>query len=81
MISILQKFCFTVLPLVRTWLIRTVLPLEQDLAYLKLTAFFGDFFASKIMFYSPTVGTDLAYSYGPAVETGPGLLKVNGFFP
>ena len=24
---------------------------------------------------------DLAYSYGPAVKTGLGLLKVNGIFP
>ena len=35
----------------------------------------------QIVFYGPTVGMDLAYSYGPAVETGPGLLQVNGIFP
>ena len=34
----------------------------------------------QIVFYGPTVGMDLAYSYGPAVETGPGLLQVNGIF-
>ena len=33
-----SKLCFTVLPLVRTWLIHIVLPFKQDLAYLKLMA-------------------------------------------
>ena len=38
-------------------------------------------YASKIVFHGLTVGVDLAYWYGPAVETGPGLLHVNGIFP
>ena len=42
---------------------------------------FRDFYASKIVFYGPTVGMDLAYSYGPTVETGLGLLQVNRIFP
>ena len=42
---------------------------------------FRAFYASKIVFCGPTVGMDLAYWYGPAVETGPGLLQVNGIFP
>ena len=32
------------------------------------------------MCYSPIGAKDLAYSYGPAIETGPGLLEVNGKF-
>ena len=42
---------------------------------------FRAFYASKIVSHGPTVGMDLAYWYGPAFETGPGLLRVNGIFP
>ena len=65
-ISMLPKLCFTVLPFVRTWLIRTVLPLKQDLAYLKLTAFSRDFFALKFCFIVlPLVRTWLIHTVLP----------------
>ena len=32
------------------------------------------------MCHNPIVGKDLAYSYGPAIETGSGLLEVNSKF-
>ena len=75
-----SKLCVTVLSVVRTWLICTVLPLKQDLACLKLTAMSVIYMLQNWVF-SRTVGTDLVYLYGPAVETGPGLLDVDSIFP
>ena len=74
-----SKLCVTILSLLRTWLIRTVLPLKQDLACLKLTAMSVIYMFSNWVF-SPTVGTDLAYLYGPAFDIGPGSLDVDDNF-
>ena len=40
---------------------------ETGLGLLKVNGIFPWFLCFQIMFYSPAVGTDLAYTYGPAV--------------